>query len=186
VAQRPLGLLGVEGRLGLGLGRRRRRAIEQTVQARARQLEQVALHRLDGDRAPVALDQVQRAVGQDLGVEGRLARRRLLGQLLRDGGEGTQDEREGCAREAIRGFPANVNVAVALSLAGVGPDRTEIEIWADPGVDRNTHRIVVDADSAHLEMSIANVPSEENPGSGKITALSLIATLRNLVGPLCF
>lgn len=93
---------------------------------------------------------------------------------------------EGCARDAIRGFPANVNVAVALSLAGVGPERTEIEIWADPGVDRNTHRIVVDADSARLEMSIANVPSAQNPGSGKITALSLIATLRNLVGPLCF
>ena len=48
---------------------------------------------------------------------------------------------EGSAREAIAGFPANVNVAVALSLAGVGPDRTRVEIWADPGVTRNTHTI---------------------------------------------
>ena len=52
----------------------------------------------------------------------------------------------GNAREAARGFPANVNVAAALALAGIGPERTTIEIWADPGVDRNIHRIEVEAD----------------------------------------
>src|SRR5690606_21791122 len=46
----------------------------------------------------------------------------------------------GTAREAAKGFPANLNVAVALSLAGAGPDRTRLEIWADPTVTRNTHR----------------------------------------------
>ena len=51
---------------------------------------------------------------------------------------------EGTAREAAKGFPANLNVAVALSLAGIGPDRTRVEIWADPTVTRNTHRIEVD------------------------------------------
>src|SRR6185295_16410370 len=38
---------------------------------------------------------------------------------------------DGSAREGARGFPANVNVAAALSLAGIGPDRTQLEIWAD-------------------------------------------------------
>ena len=61
---------------------------------------------------------------------------------------------EGTAREGAAGFPANVNVAAALGLAGIGPDRTRLEIWADPGLDRNTHRIVVDADSARLSMKI--------------------------------
>ena len=51
---------------------------------------------------------------------------------------------DGTAREAARGFPANVNVAAALSLAGIGPDRTTIEIWADPTVTRNMHRIEVE------------------------------------------
>ena len=51
---------------------------------------------------------------------------------------------EGTAREAAKGFPANLNVAVALSLAGIGPDRTRVEIWADPTVTRNTHRIEVE------------------------------------------
>jgi aspartate dehydrogenase len=90
---------------------------------------------------------------------------------------------EGTAREAARGFPANLNVAVALSLAGIGPDRTVLEIWADPGLDRNTHHISVDADSASFEMTIRNVPSE-NPRTGKITPLSVIAALRKLGAPL--
>lgn len=89
----------------------------------------------------------------------------------------------GSAREAIVGFPANLNVAVALSLAGVGPDRTQLEIWADPDLDRNTHHIVVDADSARLEFSIGNVPSE-NPKTGRLTALSVVALLRKLDSPL--
>ena len=84
---------------------------------------------------------------------------------------------EGTAREAAKGFPVNLNVAVALSLAGIGPDRTRVEIWADPTVTRNIHRIEVDSDSARFSMSIENIPSE-NPRTGRITALSVIACLR--------
>jgi aspartate dehydrogenase len=91
---------------------------------------------------------------------------------------------EGSAREAIAGFPANVNVAVALSLAGVGPDETRAEIWADPGVTRNTHTITVKSDSADLTMTIENIPSQENPRTGRITALSVLALLRRLTAPL--
>jgi aspartate dehydrogenase len=83
----------------------------------------------------------------------------------------------GSAREAARGFPANLNVAVALALAGIGPDRTEVEVWADPTVTRNTHTIVVQSDVADLTMTIENVPSE-NPRTGRITALSVIRLLR--------
>ena len=90
---------------------------------------------------------------------------------------------DGTAREAARGFPANLNVAVALSLAGIGADRTRVQIWADPTVTRNTHRIEVDSDSARFSMSIENIPSE-NPRTGKITALSVIACLRKLRAPL--
>jgi aspartate dehydrogenase len=91
---------------------------------------------------------------------------------------------EGSAREAIAGFPANVNVAVALSLAGVGPDKTRAEIWADPGVTRNTHTIHVVSDSSNLTMTIESIPSQENPRTGRITALSVVAALRRLTAPL--
>jgi aspartate dehydrogenase len=90
---------------------------------------------------------------------------------------------DGTAREAARGFPANLNVAVALSLAGIGPDRTRLEIWADPALTRNTHRIEVESDSAGFTMSIENIPSE-NPKTGRITALSVIACLRKHRSPL--
>jgi len=91
---------------------------------------------------------------------------------------------DGTAREGAKGFPANVNVAAALSLAGIGPDRTRLQIWADPAVTRNTHTIRVEADSVRFEMTIENVPSEENPRTGKLTALSVIAALKGLVAPL--
>jgi len=90
----------------------------------------------------------------------------------------------GTAREAVRGFPANVNVAAALALAGIGPDRTTVEIWADPGVTRNIHRIEVDAAAARLSMQIENVPSDDNPRTGRLTALSVIAALKKLSSPL--
>ena len=90
----------------------------------------------------------------------------------------------GTAREAARGFPANVNVAAALALAGIGPDRTTVEIWADPSVTRNIHRIEVEAEAARLSMQIENVPTDENPRTGRLTPLSVIAALRKLSSPL--
>lgn len=89
----------------------------------------------------------------------------------------------GTARAAAKAFPANVNVAAALALAGIGPDRTMVEVWADPSIDKNMHQIKVDAAASSFSMSIANVPSE-TPATGKITALSVIAALRRLTSPL--
>lgn len=90
---------------------------------------------------------------------------------------------EGSARDGAKGFPTNVNVAAALSLAGIGPDKTRLEIWADPALKLNTHRIEVESDTARFSMQIENVPSE-NPRTGKIVALSTIAALRALVSEL--
>ena len=90
---------------------------------------------------------------------------------------------DGSARDGARGFPANVNVAAALSLAGIGPDRTKLEIWADPEIDRNTHRIEVEADTARFSMSIEGIPSA-NPRTGRIVPLSTVAALRGLVAEL--
>ena len=91
---------------------------------------------------------------------------------------------DGSARDGAKGFPANVNVAAALSLAGIGPDKTKLQIWADPSIDRNMHTITVEADSARFTMTIENIPTIENPKTGKITALSLIATLKRFTEPM--
>lgn len=91
---------------------------------------------------------------------------------------------KGNAFDAAQGFPANVNVAAALALAGIGPERTMVEIWADPAQTRNQHTIRVEAAAARLTMTIENVPSEENPRTGKITPLSILACLRGLTSTL--
>jgi aspartate dehydrogenase len=90
---------------------------------------------------------------------------------------------EGPATEAVKAFPANVNVVAALSLAGIGPDRTRIRIFAVPGQARNQHRITVEGEFGRLAIEVENVPSE-NPRTGKLSYLSAIAMLRELGAPL--
>ena len=88
----------------------------------------------------------------------------------------------GSAREAARGFPANVNVAAALSLAGIGPDRTEVEIWADPTIARNVHEFDLVSDSVTLSVRTEGLPSPDNPKTSAIVPLSVVATLDRLAG----
>lgn len=86
---------------------------------------------------------------------------------------------EGPATEACRAFPANVNVLAALSLAGVGPERTRTRIYAVPGLRSNVHRIRLEGEFGRLSIEIENVPSE-NPRTGKLSYLSTIALLKDL------
>ena len=88
------------------------------------------------------------------------------------------------AFEGAKAFPANVNVAAAVGLAGVGAKKTQLEIWADPTLTKNTHTIMVKSDSSNFKIEIENIQSIENPGTGKITALSVIATLRGMISSL--
>ena len=99
--------------------------------------------------------------------------------------DGLQGEREvfsGTAREAVRGFPSNLNVSAAVSLAGIGPDRTTVRIVADPALSRNCHDITVDGEFGLLRVHIENIPSE-NPKTGRLTALSIIRSVRDVFDP---
>jgi aspartate dehydrogenase len=87
---------------------------------------------------------------------------------------------QGNALDAAAGFPANVNVAAALALAGIGPQRTQVEIWADPTIDRNIHTVRIDAAAARCTMTVEGVPSPTNPRTGRLAPLSIIACLRGL------
>jgi aspartate dehydrogenase len=84
---------------------------------------------------------------------------------------------EGSAREACRGFPSNVNVSAALSLAGIGPDKTRVRIIAVPGGTFNQHRIDVKGEFGRLAVEVENVPSATNPRTGLLSIYSSIAVL---------
>jgi aspartate dehydrogenase len=90
----------------------------------------------------------------------------------------------GVAREAAKEFPKSINVAAALSHATIGLDKTKVEIWADPSGDRNIHEIRVVSGHGTLETKTSNVPFEENPKTSRLAAYSILATVRNLTGPL--
>ncbi len=95
--------------------------------------------------------------------------------------EGLETEMEvfsGTAREAVKGFPANLNVSAAVSLAGVGPDRTLVKMMAVPGLQRNCHDIEVIGEFGVLQVHIENNPSE-NPKTGKLTAFSIIRSIQD-------
>lgn len=89
----------------------------------------------------------------------------------------------GPAREAAQGFPANVNVAVALSLAGIGVDRTQCDIWVDPLETANVHIIEIETAGASVSMMIRGRPDPKNPRTSQMTALSAVDALRRLVDP---
>jgi aspartate dehydrogenase len=98
---------------------------------------------------------------------------------------GLAEEREvyhGPVREACRGFPANVNVSAAVSLAGLGPDRTSIRILAVPGLERNCHVVEAEGEFGSLRVEITNVPTE-NPRTGRLTALSIVRSIADAMDP---
>jgi aspartate dehydrogenase len=88
----------------------------------------------------------------------------------------------GTAGEAASAFPRHFNVAVALSLGGIGFERTVVEVWVDPDIGGATHQVEVDAEDIGLTMISRNRPSA-NPRTSRIVAPSIMAALHGLVDP---
>jgi aspartate dehydrogenase len=88
---------------------------------------------------------------------------------------------EGSAREAGKAFPRHFNVGIALSLSGIGPDRTEVEVWANNDIAGTTHEVYVDSNAIKLTLKSENLPSPDNPRTSSSVAPSVMAALRSLV-----
>lgn len=83
----------------------------------------------------------------------------------------------GTARKAALLFPESINVAAAVSLAGIGLDATEVCIYADPAVTRNRHEVEVDGEFGWLKFEIQGIPTDENPKTGRLVAMSVVHQL---------
>jgi len=90
---------------------------------------------------------------------------------------------EGTAAEAVKAFPANVNVAATICLAA-REGEVRVKIIADPNIQVNRHEIVVEGDFGQIYTKVENVPFPRNPKTSYLAALSAIATLRSIVEPL--
>jgi aspartate dehydrogenase len=90
---------------------------------------------------------------------------------------------DGAARDGVPHFPQNVNIAAVLSLAGIGFERTRLEVIADPTLSRNTHTITVSGRSGRFRVVLENVPSPDNPKTAWLACYSALAALRALVTP---
>jgi aspartate dehydrogenase len=87
---------------------------------------------------------------------------------------------EGSARQATRFFPQNLNVAAAVSLAGLGLDKTKVRIIADPAAARNVHEVFARGEFGEATIRLVNQPSLDNPKSSRLASLSVIATLQRI------
>lgn len=91
---------------------------------------------------------------------------------------------DGMASEAVKAFPANVNVAASLSIAGIGFDKTKVRIVANPALSRNIHEITVEGEFGMFTSRVENVPAPTNPKTSYLAALSAISTLKKIASPL--
>lgn len=89
---------------------------------------------------------------------------------------------QGTAKEAIEKFPKNANVAIAISLAGVGVEKTTVRMIADPLVQRNVHTIQLEGEFGQAELVIENNPSPSNPKTSYLTSLSILSVIQSLDG----
>lgn len=85
---------------------------------------------------------------------------------------------EGTAREGVPHFPQNVNIAAVLSMAGIGFDRTQLRVVADPALTHNTHTIRIRGASGTITIVLENVPAPENPKTAKLACYSALAALK--------
>jgi aspartate dehydrogenase len=91
---------------------------------------------------------------------------------------------EGTAREGVPHFPANVNIAAVLALAGIGFDRTRLEVIADPALQFNTHFIHVKGRTGAIDIRFESVPSPDNPKTAMLACYSALAAFRQLASPI--
>ena len=91
---------------------------------------------------------------------------------------------EGTARDGVPHFPANVNIAAVLSMAGIGFDRTRLKVVADPTIKHNTHQITVRGKTGNISIRLENVPAPENPKTAWLACYSALAALKLAKSPI--
>ncbi len=87
---------------------------------------------------------------------------------------------KGNAEQAVKAFPQNINVAAVLSLAGMGPEKTRVEIWTSNAYRFNQHEVTIEGSSGKIQTVTQNVPSPDNPKTSALAIYSAMAVLEKI------
>lgn len=90
---------------------------------------------------------------------------------------------QGTAADALNKFPANINVAAVLSLAGIGIQETNVKIVADPHITVNQHQIEAAGTFGEMAITVRSIPTPNNPKTSLLAVLSAIECLRSICSP---
>jgi aspartate dehydrogenase len=93
---------------------------------------------------------------------------------------------DGSAREACQAFPKSTNIAASVSLAGIGFDLTRVRVVANPDIPRTTHTLEARGSFGELRLTLQNLPHPQNPSTTNLACQGAVATLGNMLTPICF
>ena len=85
----------------------------------------------------------------------------------------------GSSEVAALNYPKNANLAATIAMAGIGFERTQVQLVADPGLTKNVGTILAVSEASVLELSLTSEASPSNPKTSVITAMSVLALLDN-------
>ncbi|MGM8212162.1 aspartate dehydrogenase [Virgibacillus sp. W0430] len=126
------------------------------------------------------LDLLQNAYISEAISEVSLTTRKPAHTLVREPVESSKVVFEGKASDAIKQFPKNINVSIVLALAGLGMDKTNVTIIADPMIENNIHTIEMNGAFGNATFTVTNNPLPENPKTSYLAAMSIRGTLQRL------
>ena len=139
---------------------------------------------LDVLRGAMLMEDVEVSITTEKAPESLNGAATLNGRELSE--EKMEEVFSGSAEEAIKLFPENINVAVAIAIATTGVEDTRVIINSIPDTKSNKHSIKLKGETIIVDVIIESVPSADNPKSSALAAYSVIALLKNLVSPITF
>jgi aspartate dehydrogenase len=82
---------------------------------------------------------------------------------------------------AVKNFPQSINVAATLAIVSNNPNKVKVTIVADKNLKYNIHEVTIISTAGKIFTRTENIPSEDNPKTSYLSALSALSVLHQYV-----